>query len=349
MSSRTTIRRRRTKAQKYPEKHNRAAAIDHAIRVIYRVCCLAGSPNLIDEIRADLDADRVRAAMRKRDTGPVFDWLISALSYQGISDRIADNYMEQHGYLQWRDINEKLARGATCPKLKSYWQFYDCHYTKLRRTCAELDHISRCPLPTHDLRNGRLNQTAYALYLFIRDIADGDLIGWIDQQLQAANSPAAKAVWRSVCRRQARLGCQGRSGHGPQGLQTTSPDVAEVAKKLPVGQLYATGRAFVPNMRQSLYSDVIVALAAEPQQAAVGPADDKTSTPVARGLPRNWDEIAPGHLVIAQESLDYGWCEAIVLDRKDDMLTLRYRDYPRLPKFFRHRTAVALISPAAEQ
>jgi hypothetical protein len=129
----------------------------------------------------------------------------------------------------------------------------------------------------------------------------------------------------------------------------TSPEVAELAKKLPVGQLYATGRAFVPHVRQSLYSDVIVALAAEPQQAAVGPDDDKASTPVARGLPRTWDEIAPGHLVIAQESLDYGWWEAIVLDRKDDMLTLRFRDYPRLPKFFRHHTAVALMSPASGQ
>ena len=39
---------------------------------------------------------------------------------------------------------------------------------------------ARCPLPSHDLRNGRLNQTAYSLFLFIRDIADGDLIGWID-------------------------------------------------------------------------------------------------------------------------------------------------------------------------
>jgi hypothetical protein len=129
----------------------------------------------------------------------------------------------------------------------------------------------------------------------------------------------------------------------------SSPEAAELAKKLPVGQLYATGRAFVPHVRQSLYSDVIVALAAEPQQAAVGPDDDKASTPVARGLPRSWDEIAPGHLVIAQESLDYGWWEAIVLDRKDDMLTLRFRDYPRLPKFFRHRTAVALMSPASGQ
>jgi hypothetical protein len=131
--------------------------------------------------------------------------------------------------------------------------------------------------------------------------------------------------------------------------KTTAPDVAEVAKKLPVGQLYATGRAFVPNVRQSLYSEVLVALSAEPQQAAVGPGDDKASTPVARGLPRNWDDIAPGHLVIAQESLANGWWEAIVLDRKEDMLTLRFRDYPRLPKFFRHCTAVALMSPASDQ
>jgi hypothetical protein len=128
-----------------------------------------------------------------------------------------------------------------------------------------------------------------------------------------------------------------------------SPNVADVAKKLPIGQLYANGRAFVPNVRQTLYSDVIVALAGEPQQAAVGADDDKASTPIARGLPRSWDDIAPGHLVIAQESHDYGWWEAIVLDRKDDMLTLRFRDYPRLPKFFRHCTAVALMSPASAQ
>jgi hypothetical protein len=88
--------------------------------------------------------------------------------------------------------------------------------------------------------------------------------------------------------------------------KASSPDVAEVAKKLPVGQLYATGRAFVPNVRQTLYSDVIVALAAQPQQGAVGPDDDKASTPVARGLPRNWAEIAPGHLVIPKRASTTG-------------------------------------------
>ncbi len=189
MAATTTIQHRYTNRQNHPEIHTRTNALDHATRVIYRVCCLAGSANLIDKIRADLDAEGIRTAIRRRDTTVVFDWLIAALSYQGISDQIAYDYMEQHGYVSWDDINEKLVHGATCLKLKSYWHFHGCHYTKLRQTCTEPDHIRRCPLPTHNLRNGRLNQTAYSLYLFIRDLADGDLIGWIDQQLQAANSP----------------------------------------------------------------------------------------------------------------------------------------------------------------
>jgi hypothetical protein len=190
MAVTATIRRRQTNHQNHPEIRDRTTALDHAVRVIYRVCCLAGSANLIDKIRADLHAEGIRTAMRKRDTTAVFDWLIAALSYQGISDQIAYDYMEQHGYVTWDEITQKLSLGASCPKLKSYWHFHDCGYTKLRRTCTEPNHIGRCPLPTHDLRNGRLNQTAYTLYLFIHDIAEGDLIGWIDQQLQAAHIPA---------------------------------------------------------------------------------------------------------------------------------------------------------------
>ena len=45
------------------------------------------------------------------------------------------------------------------------------------------------PLPGHKLRNGRLNQTAYSLYFFVRDIAAGDLVGWIDHQLRTFDEP----------------------------------------------------------------------------------------------------------------------------------------------------------------
>src|SRR6202011_5147887 len=72
--------------------------------------------------------------------------------------------------------------------------------------------------------------------------------------------------------------------------EASSEDVAEIAKKLPLGRLYANGRGFVPNVRQSLYSDLVVILGQEPD-AALSQTGDKDSLPAARGLPRSWDEI----------------------------------------------------------
>jgi hypothetical protein len=91
--------------------------------------------------------------------------------------------------------------------------------------------------------------------------------------------------------------------------EASPEDVAEYAEKLPLGRLYANGRGFVPNIRQSLYSDLVVVLGQEPQ-ATLSKTGDKDSLPAARGLPRSWDEIGAGHLVIAQEALEYGWWEA---------------------------------------
>ena len=130
--------------------------------------------------------------------------------------------------------------------------------------------------------------------------------------------------------------------------KTSNPDVAAIAKKLPVGRLYANGRGFVPNIRQDLYSQLVVALAGKPE-AALSPDDAKDSLPAARGLPRSWDEVAPGHLVVAHELFEDGWWEAIIIDRKGDAFTLRYRDFPKLPKFFRHRSCIALMYPPDEE
>src|ERR1700720_409098 len=190
MASTITIRHRQTNRKNHLKTHKpTSAAIDHAVRLIHAVCALAGSATWIDDIRADLRADKVQTAIRHRDTAVVFDWLMAALSYQGIADAVAYDYMEWHGRAAWRDIEQKLGQGVSCPKLKSYWHFHGCRYEKGSRTCAEPEHIGACPLPSHDLRNGHLNQAAYSLFLFIRDLADGDLIGWINAQLEAANGP----------------------------------------------------------------------------------------------------------------------------------------------------------------
>jgi hypothetical protein len=163
------------------------SALDHATRLIHRICCLAGEPDLIDEIQTDHRA--IRSAIKNHDTAPLFDWLMVALSHQGISDRVAHDYMDQHGCVTWREVESALANKPSCPKLQSYWNFHGCGYHKTSGTCAEPDHIAHCPLPTHTLRNGRLNQTAYSLYLFIRGITDNDLVGWIETQLTSAATP----------------------------------------------------------------------------------------------------------------------------------------------------------------
>jgi hypothetical protein len=116
----------------------------------------------------------------------------------------------------------------------------------------------------------------------------------------------------------------------------------EIAKKLPLGRLYSNGKGFVPNIRRDLYTKLTGVLGVE---SGLPVAPGEPDVPVATGLPRNWDELAPGHLVIAKEARhEDGWWEAIVLERAGDMLTLRWRDYPSQPKIVRHRTAVALLS-----
>jgi hypothetical protein len=122
-------------------------------------------------------------------------------------------------------------------------------------------------------------------------------------------------------------------------VEVTDPDVAEIAALLPAGRLNANGKGLVPYIKGDLYNELLCATLTQPPQANPDPAP--------QDLPRTWDEIAPGHLVIARETLEIGWWEAVVIERTGDLVTVRYRDYPQYPPMVRHRSAIALISPAA--
>jgi hypothetical protein len=161
---------------------------DYAVNLIQTICALAGSTSMIDDARDDLRDNGVLSAIKTHDTGVLFDWLMSVLSYQGVSDAVATRYMDEHGRATWAAISRDLKPRSACPKLSSYWQFYDCRYHKGSRTCAEPEHMPDCPLPAYDLRNGRLNQTAFSLHLFIHDVAGDDLVAWIDARLAQADS-----------------------------------------------------------------------------------------------------------------------------------------------------------------
>lgn len=123
-------------------------------------------------------------------------------------------------------------------------------------------------------------------------------------------------------------------------VEVTDEDLAEIAPKLPAGRLHASGQGLVPYIKPDLYFDLTAATMVDDDSPAI-------PDPPPQDLPRSWDEIAPGHLVIVKETVELGWWEAIVIERTGDLVTVRYRDYPHYPNMVRHRSAVALISPPA--
>jgi hypothetical protein len=124
-------------------------------------------------------------------------------------------------------------------------------------------------------------------------------------------------------------------------VEVTDPDLAEVAPKLPAGRLHASGKGLVPYIKGPLYLDLIAANLSDQDPPA-------SPDPTPQEIPGSWDEIGPGHVVIAKETSECGWWDAVVVERTGDLVTVRYRDYPGCPSMIRHRSAIALISPAAQ-
>jgi hypothetical protein len=136
-------------------------------------------------------------------------------------------------------------------------------------------------------------------------------------------------------------------------------NLADIAQQLPPGRIYANGRGFVPNVRRDLYGKLLEAAgvanngggstggdksageASGTDTTAQSAAAEPLSPLVAQGYPRDWDDISVGHMVIAADNP--AWFEAIVTATDGDMLTLRFRDYPKQASVVRHRATVALL------
>jgi hypothetical protein len=123
-------------------------------------------------------------------------------------------------------------------------------------------------------------------------------------------------------------------------IEITEPEVAEIAALLPAGRLHANGKGLVPYVKGDVYTELMCT-------ALTSKSPQPNPDPAPQDLPRSWDDLAPGHVVIAKESLELGWWEAVVIERTGDLVTIRYRDYPQYPPLVRHRSVIALISAAA--
>jgi hypothetical protein len=146
--------------------------MQRATSLIERVCDIAAPRNYLAETREYLVNAGIVAAVANHDTPALFRWLMEIISHQGIADRIARDYLDRHGRVQWADVEEGLRRPDPCPKLATYWTLR-LRLPQIGTSCAvpRLPHcivpIAHAPLAVSPSRPWRC--------LFLRDVCGARL------------------------------------------------------------------------------------------------------------------------------------------------------------------------------
>lgn len=137
-------------------------------------------------------------------------------------------------------------------------------------------------------------------------------------------------------------------------------ELAAIAKNLPRGKLFGSGKAFVPFVKRTTYDQLAtyldddyltaaaarVAAAAEAASAAAENYAKASKGEVPARQPENWSKLLVGDLVLARETPEEGWFEALIVGQAtEDRFRLRWRDWPDLPEFTRAITDIALLHP----
>lgn len=157
------------------------SSIDHAVDLVTAIWRLPGNADYQEATRIHAEAVGLPAMVRNRDSPALFGWLMESFSYQGISDRIAADYINRHGNARYRGLAQALAdTREACPKLANHHTYVGCGYRKAARTCANPSCLAACPVPSLHLRKGDLNQLAFSLFFLVRDRCQGDVVGFID-------------------------------------------------------------------------------------------------------------------------------------------------------------------------
>lgn len=145
---------------------------------------------------------------------------------------------------------------------------------------------------------------------------------------------------------------------GMVAIDVAGGELRALAGKLPQGRVFASGKAFVPFVKATLFDQLASHVSAEQratletgasgkQAAASSGAATASSDSPKFTLPDDWSKIVANSLVLAYSSDDESWFEAAVVETKGvDEVVLRWRDWPEMPNFVRRRQHLGLMHPA---
>jgi hypothetical protein len=104
----------------------------------------------------------------------LYQYLLEAFLLSGGGDQSNQGYYAKQKRKPTFNRVRQAVKAAHCPKLATFENFKGCGYRKTARKCNEPAFLRSCPLPRFDMKRGPLNQMAFSLYFFLRDVAGGD-------------------------------------------------------------------------------------------------------------------------------------------------------------------------------
>src|SRR5438309_308249 len=135
-------------------------------------------------------------------------------------------------------------------------------------------------------------------------------------------------------------------------------ELYSLAEGLPLGKIFATGRAFVPFVARAAFDKlatlveggVTIEARAAAGVAPVYPLADIFTTEAVNTADTLWAKIEVGTVVLAAQPEVWGpgWWEGIVVSIDGDNLTLRWMETPAEKSFRASRRNVALHHPGAD-
>lgn len=131
--------------------------------------------------------------------------------------------------------------------------------------------------------------------------------------------------------------------------------LGKLAMALPEGRIFASGKAFVPFVKQAVFDQLLNHLpegAARPvrpaKSASAAPAPATRKPPVVSKalLPPDWSKIRLGSVVLASLEPEDGWWPAVITeDKGDGLFLLQWQGWDDWGPFLRKREQLALLHP----
>lgn len=142
------------------------------------------------------------------------------------------------------------------------------------------------------------------------------------------------------------------------GVPAENTELYALAERLPLGKIFATGRAFVPFVARATFDKLATLVEGGitvEQRAASGvppvyPLADMYTTQTINTADALWAKVELGSVVLAEQPDAYGqgWWESVVVGVDGDDLTLRWMDDSDPEPFHASRRNIALRHPGAD-